>query len=137
MAKDKIETTLKYNTTLQRFKREAEANKNFGDRKGSVGKPLFHKYPPEVRKLAWEHLSSLCIKHKDKLKAKYGTYYGALVATATRLALDELGITQISRKGFNRRVGIARLEVRVGIRDKREGKWKTFTRNNASSTPSL
>lgn len=134
---DSIKTILKYNTTLQRFKREAEANKNFGNKpKGTVGTP-FLKYPPEVRKLAWEHLSSLCIKHKDKLKAQYGTYYGALVATATRLALDELGITQISRKGFNRRANIARLKVRIGIRDKARPEDRYGVGQNASSTPSL
>lgn len=134
---DSIKTILKYNTTLQRFKREAEANKNFGDRKGSVGKPLFYKYPPEVRKLAWEHLSSLCIKHKDKLKARYGTYYGVLVATATRLALDELGITQISKKGTVRRRNIERLKVRIGIKDKARPEDRYGARQNAPSTPSL
>src|SRR5438445_4310377 len=132
---DKIETILKFNNTLQRFKREADANRNFGDRVSTPG-PRFHKYPPEVRKLAWEHLSYLCIKHKNKLKANYGTYYGVLVATATRLALDELGITKISKKGVARRREIARLKVRIGIRDKRETPWKV-SRKNVQSTPNL
>lgn len=132
----KIETILKMNTTLQRYKREADANRNFGGRpSGRAGTP-FLKYPPEVRKLAWEHLSSLCIKHQEKLKANYGIYYGVLVATATRLALDELGITQISRKAWIRRREIARLQVRIGIRDKRATPWKV-SRKNAPPTPSV
>ena len=113
-----ITTILKFNTTLQRYKKVAEGNVNFSNgKRNPKGTPLFGAYPPEVRKLAWEHLSYLCIKHKARLQADR-KFFGPLVATATRLALDELGITQISRKGFHRMRTINYLKYRIGIRDK-------------------
>ena len=79
---------------------------------------LFHKYPPDVRALAWEYLNLLSIKYKAKLETSHPGYYAILVATATRLALDKLGYTQISRKGFHRIRIINRLKVAIGVMDK-------------------
>lgn len=120
----KLSTILKLNTTLQRYKKEADANRFFGGKPGEAGAP-FRNHPPEVQKLAWEHLSYLCVKHKDKLKANYQWYYRVLVATATRLALDELGITQISRKGACRSMTMHAIRVR------------TRGKGNAQPTPDL
>jgi hypothetical protein len=108
---------------LQRYRKEADANRNFsGGKPGRTSLPLFAKYPPEVQQVCREYLNSLCVKHKDRLEANYGRYYGVLVATATRMALDKLGLRQISRKGFHRLRVINSTKVALGLRDKYPGK---------------
>lgn len=107
---------LALNAKLQAYREHADKNRNFGGmRELRLG--YFMAYPPEVRKLAWEHLSLLCVKHKAKLEAR-PSFKGPLVATATRLALDELGLREISRKGFYRLRAMRKLKVDLGIQDK-------------------
>ena len=108
---------------LQRYRKEADANRNFkgGKMSGNPGRP-FRAYPPSVQAVMWETLNSLCLKHKAKLEANYQRTYGMLVATATRIALDKLGLRQISRKGFHRFRTINRIKVALGLRDKHPGK---------------
>ena|SRR5947207_4906327 len=105
---------------LQAYRQEARANRNFNGRTSEHGKPYFRNYPPEVRYVAWKHFSILCTRHKAKLEANR-SLTGMMVATATRLALDELGLRQISRKGFHRLRAINYLKVRIGIQDKHIG----------------
>ena len=76
-------------------------------------------YPPEVMDKRNEILSSLCIKHKAKIEANK-FYYGVLVATATRMALEQLGLSDATRKGFHTIRIMNRIRVNLGIRDKRE-----------------
>lgn len=104
---------------LQTYRKQAEANHNFVNLRdnGERGKPYFRKYPPEVQVICWEFYNSLYLKHGHKLLAD-SSYQRILVAVATRLALDKLGITQISRKGFHRMREINRVKVGLGIRDK-------------------
>src|ERR1700675_958885 len=64
-------------------------------------------YPPIVLAKRNEILANLLIKHREKIKAKpmvngKGGLYGILCATATRMALDQLGINNSGRKGFHR-----------------------------------
>ena len=123
-----LSTALKMNRTLQLFREKAEGNRLLGsDRKwdkrsltGQWHPPLFAKYPDAVKRRAWEHLSYLCTKHKARLEANYGRYFGILVATATRLALDDINGTSSSRKGFHRIRAMNHIRVRLGIMDKRE-----------------
>ena len=132
--------TAKLVATLQRYRKEAAANRNFsGGKRGNTFLPLFAKYPPEVQKVCREYLNSLCLKHKDRLEANYGRYYGVLVATATRMALDKLGLRQISKKGFQRGRDINRIKVFLGIQDKNPDKrytpgkvYKPYKRSNVS-----
>lgn len=105
---------------LLRYQREARANegfKNMPPPRDYKQPRFFRKYPIEVQDKCWEHYNSLCIKHKAKLQGN-NRYKRILVATATRLALDELGITQISRKGFHRLRIINSIKVRLNLRDK-------------------
>jgi len=119
---------------LQRYRKEANANRNFGNAKDEgSGKPYFRNYPPEVQKVCWEHFSLLCSKHKAKLEAN-SSYVSVLVATATRLALDELGLRQVSRKGFHRLRIINRTKVALGIRDKNPNRRRP---KNAAPTTNL
>jgi hypothetical protein len=123
---------------LQRYRKEADANRNFsGGKPGNTLLPLFGKYPPEVQQVCREYLNSLCVKHKDRLEANYGRYYGVLVATATRLALDKLGLRQISRKGFHRFRTINRIKVALGLRDKNLNDIMNNRRKRATASANL
>src|SRR5256885_3412340 len=134
------EVKLSLITKLQAYRQEARANRNFNGRTGEHGKPYFRNYPPEVRDAAWKHFSILCTRHKAKLEAN-GSLIGMIVATATRLALDELGLRQISRSGFHRLRAINFLKVSLGIQDKHKGKryipGKGKGNKNATTTTNL
>src|SRR6267154_4720763 len=95
------QTTASLIARLQRFRKHAEGNRNFTGVKRYKGQPYFSAYPPEVQTVCWEFYNSLYLKHGHKLQAD-PSYVRVLVATATRLALDKLGITQISKSGFHR-----------------------------------
>lgn len=111
---------------LQRYRREAKANSNFGNIK-SIRKGYFKAYSPEVQAKCWEIYNSLCIKHKAKLEA-YPWYKRIMVATATRMALDALGITQTSRKGFHRLRIINHTKVMLRVRDKNPNNLSVYKR---------
>lgn len=126
---------------LLRYQKEARANEGFRNMPPrDNSKPMyFRKYPPEVQAKCWEHYNSLCIKHKAKLQGN-NWYKRILVATATRLALDELGITQISRKGFLRLRVINNIKVKLGFRDKNHANLRVYKRKvkvDASQDSSL
>ncbi len=106
---------------LQRYRKHAEGNRNFVGVRRYKRKAYFATYPPEVQTVCWEFYNSLYIKHGHKLEGD-PSYVRILVATATRLALDKLGITQISRKGFHRLREINRVKVGLGIRVKYPGR---------------
>ena len=78
----------------------------------------FRNHPPEVQDAAWRHLSSLMAKHKERLEADYRHYMMILVATATRLALSELGLMrspkELGSKGARTRNKIAWLRGMLG-----------------------
>jgi len=118
---------------LQLYRQSAEGNRNFKGRVGEPGRLYFRHYPPEVQRVCWEHFSSLCVKHKARLEVD-GSFTGTLVATATRLALDQLGLRDISRQGFNRLRAIRRLKVDLGITDINEDRRR---KRRAASTPNM
>lgn len=101
---------------LQSYRQHAEGNRNFVGIREHKGKAYFSTYPPEVQKVCWEFYNSLYLKHGYKLEADPG-YARILVATATRLALDHLGLRTISRSGFHRLRAINKLKVDLGIQD--------------------
>lgn len=105
--------------TLQRYRREAAHNtlENIPGRHGRNGRNK-NIYPPEVVAKRLEFLSSLCIKHKAKLEANRHRIYGILVATATRMALDYLGLRNSSRKGFYKLRAMNKLKVDLGLQAK-------------------
>ena len=113
------ETMLKLNARLQAYRQQAEERKTVKVRiwssGGRGGLPLFRKYPPEVQEVCWQHYNSLCVKHKAKLDAN-PWFKCILVATATRVALEKLGLKN-PRIGLNRMRIINQLKVALGIRD--------------------
>lgn len=98
---------------LQSYRQQAAKNRNFANSPTGPKKGYFASYPPEVQRKCWEMLSALRIKHGDKVQ---GSRIGMYVATATRMALDALGITKTSRNGFHRIRLINKQQVALGIR---------------------
>jgi hypothetical protein len=100
-----ISRLLRLQRSLHRMRERAKGNYKFANRQSihrsfeeSHNVVYFRKYPPDVQECAWKHLNILCERHKDKLNGR-PKYKGIMVATATRLALDELGYRRISLRG--------------------------------------